>query len=440
MNCPVCKRDLAPTLSICFTCGAMVNDSVREELETKISPTSGSLRGNSAQLVEEPVEPVSIADVAAKPRETPVIPEAPKPLQMRFETADLPIKKTSPTLVDFQIKNPKLPDWRLQLQNSLRQRSTGGPTEPVNIRVPKRNAPTNGANALKAETTEEAANERHVNPRVANALRRIEDSRKTFLKDDSVPESARPATARKHPFNVVARSGDIGTPNGDARPALNPSPRPVLVSAFKFEKKGFDTNKLPPLPRTTDEVSGSDLEKAEAIGDITVESIESAHKAQQAAITADPVDRQIPAEPEADADEIEDLAPLSLRFNAGLFDLIAGGFLTGIVMAPVIVSGGNWLSVTGLLALGAAAAVVTFLYLSISLAFIGRTLGMTLFSLEMVDVEENAYPTLHQAAVNSAAFILSIAFAGLGFLPIFLNEERRGVADLLAGTIMVREY
>ena len=36
MNCPVCKRELAPTLSICLTCGAMMHDTVREELETKI--------------------------------------------------------------------------------------------------------------------------------------------------------------------------------------------------------------------------------------------------------------------------------------------------------------------------------------------------------------------------------------------------------------------
>ena len=51
MMCPVCKRDLAPTLSICMTCGAMINDTVREELETKISRPGVSAAQNSGGLV-----------------------------------------------------------------------------------------------------------------------------------------------------------------------------------------------------------------------------------------------------------------------------------------------------------------------------------------------------------------------------------------------------
>ena len=50
MMCPVCKRDLAPTLSICMTCGAMINDTVREELETKISRPGVAATGNSDRL------------------------------------------------------------------------------------------------------------------------------------------------------------------------------------------------------------------------------------------------------------------------------------------------------------------------------------------------------------------------------------------------------
>ncbi|HKX84212.1 MAG TPA: RDD family protein [Pyrinomonadaceae bacterium] len=411
----------------------MVHDSVREELETKISHTSGSLRPESGSLAEPDwsATPVSISDFEPRQRETPMIPEVPKPLQMRIETADLPIKKTSPTLVDFQIKNPKLPDWRLQLQNNIRQRSAPPSTETVNIRTPQRQTPTNGANALKVDHTEEPLQERHVNPRVANALRRIEDSRKTFLKTEPpAKEVTRPAASRNYPFNVVSRSGDIAPASAEMKPTLNPSPRPILVSTFKFEsKKGFDTNKLPPLAIPTDEIIEPDKGNASIVADEPLVNTLT----PIAAVDDTFIEEQGP-------DEIEDLAPLSMRFNAGLFDLIISGFLTGILMSPFLVSGGNWLSATGALAIAAAGAIVLFLYLTISLAFIGRTFGMKLFSLEMVDVEENAYPTLHQSAVNSAAFILSIAFGGLGFLPIFFNEERRGVHDMLSGTIMVREY
>ena len=43
MKCPVCKRELAPTISICYACGTMVQDSVREELSTKIGRVSHAL-------------------------------------------------------------------------------------------------------------------------------------------------------------------------------------------------------------------------------------------------------------------------------------------------------------------------------------------------------------------------------------------------------------
>jgi uncharacterized RDD family membrane protein YckC len=410
----------------------MVHDSVREELETKISSVSGGLKVDLATKIEPP-PPIKLGDFTPKIHEEPPVAEA-KPLEMRIETADLPIKRTSPTLVDFQIKNPKLPDWRLQLQNSVRQRSAP-PTsaEPVNIRVPKRQAATNGANALKVESTAEASSEPQVNPRIANALKRIEDSRRTFLRTEAPKDSPRASTQRNYPFNVVSRSGDISSSKPEAKPTLNPSPRPMLVSTLKFEKKqGFDTNKLPQLPRITDEIIEPKIDKSGIFAETLVEPAQKHVLQQPAEIDA--------YEPEIETDEIEDLAPLSARCSAGLFDLIIGGFLTGILMSPFIVSGGNWLSATGILTLAAAAAVVTFLYLTITMAFIGRTFGMKLFSLEMVDVEENAYPTLHQSAVNSAAFILSIAFGGIGFLPVFFNEERRGVHDLLAGTIMVREF
>jgi uncharacterized RDD family membrane protein YckC len=369
-------------------------------------------------------------------RETPPVPEAPKPIQMRIETSDLPIKKTSPTLVEFQIKNPKMPDWRLHLQNSVRQRSTSpgssGTTETVNIRMPSKQTKTNGANALKVESAEETDTVEHPNPRIANALKRIETSRKTFLKtEQSKTADIKPAVPRNYPFNVVSRSGDIAAPKPEARPVINPSPRPTLVSSLRIEKKGFDTNKLPPLPDLTETPK---LPEPEIVAELAPEPI------VMPAIVDEGITEVESVIEEVEADEIDDLAPLSMRLTAGIFDLIIGGFATAILLSPFIVSGGNWLSATGVLAIAASAAIVMFLYLTISLAFVGRTFGMRLFSLELVDVEENAYPTLHQSAVSSAVFLLSLAFGGLGFLPIFFNEERRAIHDLLSGTILVREY
>src|SRR6187399_1298596 len=126
MMCPVCKRDLAPTLSICMTCGAMVNDTVREELETKISRPGISAASNSGGLVAKSPMPVqqprsntvpsgSLPAMTQQPKprmEVPKIeapkpmapPTQPKPIAPRFDTTDLRVKKTSQTLVEFQTK------------------------------------------------------------------------------------------------------------------------------------------------------------------------------------------------------------------------------------------------------------------------------------------------------------------------------------------------
>lgn len=452
MMCPVCKRDLAPTLSICLTCGAMMHDTVREELETKITLTGEPIAPPKQKLpppVQKPAQPNP--PVAQKPqtlekqRATPA-PAPPKPIAARFDTADLRVKKTSPTLVEFQTNRATVPEWRLQLQNSVRQKVGGtrrddaAAIEPAPAKS-KPNA-TNGANALKVEFVGEDEQQpvRHQNPRVASALKRIEESRRVFSNQPVAEQSVhvgKATPARNYPFNVVARSNNESAPQKPARRnVVNPSPKPMLVSPLKIEKRGFDTNKLPPLQQKQERLSSSlEVRVGEPIpfSEPHAEPVRSAveEKALEAEIFE--IERE-------ETDEIDDLAPIAMRFNAGLFDMIIGFFATLILLSPFMLSGGTWISIAGVFAMAAAFAIVMFLYLTISVAFIGRTFGMRLFSLELVDVDENAYPTLHQAAVNSAVYLLSLAFFGIGFLPVFFNEERRAAHDILSGTILVREY
>jgi uncharacterized RDD family membrane protein YckC len=65
---------------------------------------------------------------------------------------------------------------------------------------------------------------------------------------------------------------------------------------------------------------------------------------------------------------------------------------------------------------------------------------MKLFSLEIIDVQENDYPSLHQAAVSSSVYLLSLALGGIGFLTMLINSEKRAAHDLISGTIVVKEY
>lgn len=437
--CPVCKRELAPTLSICFTCGAMVHDTVREELQTKIGRISGPLQNKPVRVPAQEAmrsEPVSI------PEKTPINVEVkeksePPARPARMETSEFGNKKTSPTLVGFQAKNSTVPDWRLQLQNSVRQRKTEAPAASgASAPVLQKNRATNGANALKAQYVENVETANHENPRVAKALKRIEDSRRRFSPGDQAPAmQAKPAPTRNYPFNVVSPSGDIVPKQTTAQATVNTQPKPRLVSSMRIEKKKYDTNKLPPMPAAIPVIDTPIPAPSESISiSLKVPAVEIATVTEHKEI-----ELPIIQEPDFDDEEVDDLAGLSSRFIAGLFDVIIGGFATAIALSPLLLSGRQWLSIPGVLAIVAAFGVVMFIYLTLSIGLRGRTLGMRLFSLEMVDAEENEYPTLHQAAVNSAVFLLALPLLGIGFLSVFFNEERRAAHDLVSGTILVKE-
>ena len=431
MNCPVCNRSLAPTLSICPSCGAMMFDSVREELQAKI--TSGRLTPAIA-LKQEPAQeyrPAPIFQRPAPPQPRMSAPAAssaagvavalaPQPVK-RVETADLIAPKTSPTLVGFQSKNATLPDWRLQLQNAVQQRK-GGRTEadPDEKATVKTQVPGNGSRASKPEIVrrvETIPQPQISDPRVANAVRRINESRNQFLetaKPKLTPSAALPATPYK--FGVVA-----------ARPMSQPSPprpvlahKPRLVSSTPAPVKR-DTNKLPPL-----ELRPQIQENAKTGSDRDVETdISIAMPAEFSEIKR----IRIRAEHQADdgiekleiEDDIEDLAHFSMRFGAGLFDLIIASFASLLILSPIAFTRGDWMTAAGLLTFVGVSSILLFLYMTICLGFYGKTMGMRLFSLELVDALENEYPTLHQAAVSSSVYIISLMFGGAGFLTVFFN-------------------
>ncbi|MGD9628705.1 MAG: RDD family protein [Pyrinomonadaceae bacterium] len=441
MTCPVCKRELAPTISICYACGTMVHDSVREELSTKIGRGSKPLEIGFAKASEPLLRPPA-KEPAREPELVHAVPNPSAGIPKRQPKAD-PTERinrhTSQTLVEFQNKNSQIPDWRLQLQNAVRQRKSEPEPAPVLIPGLHTHLVTNSANALKPQPAPEPEPTSHTNPRVANALKRIEDSRRRFSSGATAEnETAAPAAAKSYPFDVVTRSEVPAIPNSAVRPAtVNSLPKPRLVSTASstLEKTGFDTNKLPPISDvgvTAAEVISTMIEipATEVVEDVIVN--------EEAADTRSD-DLRLETVTEEYLEEIDDLAPLSARFTAGLFDAIIAGFATGILLSPLMMMGGEWLSVAGLLTIFAAFGIVMFLYLTVAIGLRGRTIGMKLFSLEVIDIEENEYPTYHQAAVSSAVYLLSLPLFGIGFVPAFFNEERRAAHDLISGTLLVRE-
>ena len=432
MNCPVCNRTLAPTLSICLTCGAMMNDSVREEVQTRVGVPGARSESHSIVSSHQPADAV-----IAPPK-----PEFPRPSPpLRNITTAISGARTSPTLVEFQNRNAAVPDWRLQLQNSVRQRREPSATDRGDA-VAQTRLVTNGANALKAEIAPEpevATAPSHANPTVANALRRINESRKTFLPEHKKKPNPTPKTtaAKNYPFNVVTRNAPPVPPR---RPSVEPraviveTPKPKLVPTFKIEKK-YDTNKLPRIVKEPASVKAP----SEPLPPIEKPQTPISHKLPEISVHITKTEAPKP-NVVTENEVIEDLAPVAMRFNASLFDLIIGGFSSFVLLSPLVIWGGNWFSWSGVAAFGAVWATVMFLYLTIAIGMYGRTLGMRMFGLELIDAEENDYPTFHQAAVHSAVYLLTLPLLGVGLVPIVFNEEQRAAHDLAAGTIIVTEF
>ena len=447
MMCPVCKRDLAATLSICFTCGAMVNDSVREELELKIGRVSDRLE----RSVVAAAEPVFIAERSVEPPLRIAVEPAPaqvaEPSARRIprgETNELGRKKTSPTLVGFQPKVSTVPDWRLQLQNAIRQRKTDDVPVAQAVAAAAVQRAASPAPSPKARI-EQRSDVAHDNPRVAAALRRIETSRQRFMdepvKTVSAESPLRPAS-RNYPFDVVSRGSDFAPRANAPQATVNTLPKPRLVTSAKAERKRYDTNKLPPIPAATAPVAIEIVAApvAEPVEDVKLDTaapvIEARPEPKKLPMIVDDLAEEYGIIEYADDD---DLAAIPSRFLAGLFDSIIGGFAAGIVLSPFLVSGGDWLSVSGAMTIMAVFGIVMFAYMTTAIGLRGRTVGMRLFGIEVVDAEENEYPTMHQAAVSSAVYLLSLPMLGLGFVPVLFNEERRAAHDLISGTVLVRE-
>jgi uncharacterized RDD family membrane protein YckC len=69
-------------------------------------------------------------------------------------------------------------------------------------------------------------------------------------------------------------------------------------------------------------------------------------------------------------------------------------------------------------------------------AVTGQTPGMRLMHLRVV-ARDGAPPHLARAIVRLVGLLLSIVPLFAGFLPILVNDRRRGLADFLAGTFVV---
>ena len=410
------------------------------------------------------------------------------------DTSPIEARNTSKLVVDFQNKNSNEPDWKLHVRNRLRGQSSpaddaGAVENSSKVAVLRTGTSDAVASSSLDEETSARDSARNVVTNSAapdvlkeRALRRIEESRLRYGTGGTPvgtapisPRTAQPTQTEvvgideeeisRPPENAARErktTGEISPPgNPKVRIRLVPTPAPVKTTdrldsyVESTPSSRVDTAE----PETSDVLEVEDPTTRPGVTIVPLAVVEPPVQDREEEVdeTDDgPLQPELPDFDDADdeefeefeeeyfeeedEEEIEDLAPLGQRFNAGLFDMLICAFAALLLLSPYIVMGGNIMSTTGLLLFFVACALTTVVYQTLSIGLRGKTFGMRIFALEVIDIEENEYPTFAQAFGNSIVFVASLTFLGLGFISIFFNPERRALHDLASGTLIVREY
>jgi uncharacterized RDD family membrane protein YckC len=133
-----------------------------------------------------------------------------------------------------------------------------------------------------------------------------------------------------------------------------------------------------------------------------------------------------------------DSAPVFRRMLSAVTDLIVVGLLSSPVLALTELTNFAWQSPRVIGFVVGAFLVVGFLYLTVSVAFTGRTLGMKLFSLRVIDARTGLIPTGSQSAGRSFVYLLSLASAGVALIYLFISREKHTVHDRFTRTAVIR--
>lgn len=142
--------------------------------------------------------------------------------------------------------------------------------------------------------------------------------------------------------------------------------------------------------------------------------------------------------PALSTDTRSDLPALSRRFLGGLLDLIFVAIMASPAAAAVYYSGSRWTDPRVIEFLAGMTVATMFTYMTMSIAFTGRTLAMRMLSLRTIDLRTGLIPTGGQAIGRAIGFVVSFALLGLGQAYALIDPDKRTVYDRLSNTIVVR--
>ena len=131
-------------------------------------------------------------------------------------------------------------------------------------------------------------------------------------------------------------------------------------------------------------------------------------------------------------------APLFLRVFSAVTDLAVVFLLSSPIFALTEVTSFQWRNPRVVAFAVGTFLAVSFLYLTLSIAFTGRTIGMKLFSLRVVDARTGLIPTGGQSAGRALIYLLSLASAGIALAYTFVDSEKQTAHDRFTRTAVIR--
>ncbi|MFN2512179.1 MAG: RDD family protein [Pyrinomonadaceae bacterium] len=118
-------------------------------------------------------------------------------------------------------------------------------------------------------------------------------------------------------------------------------------------------------------------------------------------------------------------------------DLMVVAVLCAPFAALVVLTNGNWRDLKVAVVGAAVFSVMSFLYFTISTALTGRTLGMRLLSMRVVDARTGLIPTGKQSAGRALVFLGTILTLGLASLYVLIDRDKQTAHDRLARTTVI---
>lgn len=372
----------------CPACGASYNEpSVR-------CPECGALQNESRLEFSPPPQPnqVTIMGETAPPRAHQSMPKR------------RALMKKTPSLLEFPgVSRNALPEWRKELGERVREVQERRAREASLDAVASE--PLFSELELKSSSGLEllpAAEAPTVNPLVIAALRRIERAHSQVGGNAAVATAVAYEDQPESGLDFEPEPIHETTPKPERVHNLAVVPTPTLTMA-----------NLPEEPRKPKRIIGERDDPALNYLDSIATSVTVENRDYHS-------------------------APVVLRLVSAIADLAVICLLSLPLLALTALTNLQWLNPRVLGFAAGTFLVVGFLYLTVSIAFTGRTLGMKLLSLRVVDARTGLIPTGAQSSGRALVYLLSLAAAGVALMYMFIDSERHTMHDRFTRTAVIR--